>query len=185
MYELSNVKLVQVNKTFFFLIFLISLNKSDLGAYLLQEELPDVFQCSIGNITQNQIVKIRITYVTELKQDADSDQVRFVLPTAVAPRYGKPQKDQFQALTELIVGNPTYSNETQYTLDVDVICHMTASLLSVESPTHKIKTEINLNGDPKTCRVGLAEDKTRLEKDFVLVVKSKDLDKSRYGSRES
>ena len=61
---------------------------------------------------------------------------------------------------------------------------MTASLLSVESPTHKIKTEINLNGDPKTCRVGLAEDKTRLEKDFVLVVKSKDLDKSRYGSRK-
>ena len=64
-----------------------------------------------------------------------------------------------------------YSNETQYTLtlDVNVTCRMTASLLSVESPTHKI----NLNGDPKTCRVGLAEDRTHLEKDFVLVVKSK------------
>ena len=124
-------------------------------------------------------MKIRITYVTELKQDADADQVRFVLPTAVAPRYGKPQKDPFQAATELIVGNPTYSNETQYTLDINVICRMTASLLSVESPTHKIKTEVNLNGSPKTCRVRLAEDRTELERDFVLIVKGKDLDQSR------
>src|SRR6185312_2706886 len=109
---------------------------------------------------------------------------RFVLPTAVAPRYGDPQKNSSRARTKLIKGDPTYSSKTQYTLDVNVTCRMTASLLSVESPTHTIQTEINLNGDPKTCRVGLAEDNTRLEKDFVLVVKSKDLDKSRYGSRK-
>ena len=84
----------------------------------------------------------------------------------------------------MVKGDPTYSSETQYTLDVNVTCRMTASLLSVESPTHKIKTDINLNGDPKTCRVGLAEDRTRLEKDFVLVVKSTDLDKSRYESKK-
>ena len=120
--------------------------------------------------------------MTELKQDSDSDQVRFVIPTAVAPRYGDPQNNSSQTGTKVIKGNPTYSSETKYTLDVNVTCRMTASLLSVESPTHKIKTEINLNGDPKTCRVGLAEDKTHLEKDFVLVVKSMDLDKSRYGS---
>ena len=62
---------------------------------------------------------------------------------------------------------------------------MTASLLSIESPTHKIATKINLDGDPKVCRVGLAEKITYLDKDFVLVIKSKDLDQFRYGLGET
>ena len=136
------------------------------------------FNARLGILRQNQSIKIYIIYVTEL----NSDQIHFILPTAVAPRYGDLQKDSLLTdMTKLLEGNPTYSSETKYTLDMKVTCRMTASLLSVESPSHKITTEINLNGDPKACRVGLAEDSTRLEKDFVLIVKSQDLDKPRYG----
>ncbi|CAG8833583.1 27_t:CDS:2, partial [Racocetra persica] len=44
------------------------------GAYLVEEEHPDIFQCSVGNITPDQTIVIRITYVTELKHDAESEK---------------------------------------------------------------------------------------------------------------
>jgi von Willebrand factor A domain-containing protein 5 len=83
------------------------------------------------------------------------------------------------SLKRLLKGNSPYSDYAQYTLNVKITYHMTANLLSVESPSHKIATKINLDGNPKSCRVGLAEDNVILENDFVLIVKSKDLDKPR------
>ncbi|PKY14727.1 hypothetical protein RhiirB3_380336 [Rhizophagus irregularis] len=59
------------------------------GAYLLESESEDVFQCSVGNITSGQTVVIKITYVTELKHDSESEKIRFILPTNIAPRYEK------------------------------------------------------------------------------------------------
>ncbi|PKC04699.1 hypothetical protein RhiirA5_401309 [Rhizophagus irregularis] len=59
------------------------------GAYLLESESEDVFQCSVGNITSGQTVVIKITYVTELKHDSGSEKIRFILPTNIAPRYEK------------------------------------------------------------------------------------------------
>ncbi|CAJ0764125.1 10684_t:CDS:2, partial [Entrophospora sp. SA101] len=56
---------------------------------------------------------------------------------------------------------------------------MTSTIQSIESPSHLISTELNVNGNPKTSNVTLAEQITYLEKDFVLVVKSEDLDKPR------
>lgn len=55
------------------------------GAYLLDEERPDVFQASIGNLPPGKEALVRITYVTEL--GVDGDAVRFVIPTTVSPRY--------------------------------------------------------------------------------------------------
>jgi von Willebrand factor A domain-containing protein 5 len=155
-------------------------NQSGLGAYLLEEELPDVFQCSVGNLTPNQSIKIRITYVTELKQDTDSDQVRFVLPTAIAPRYGGEswRSSWFTTATKLLKGNPMYSSSAKYTLDIKITCRMAAS---IESPSHKITTKMNVGGDPNVCKVGLVNENAYLTKDFVLIIKIKDVDKPRYG----
>ena len=55
---------------------------------MLESETDDVFQCSVGNITPGQTVVIKITYVTELKHDSESEKIRFVHPTHIAPRYG-------------------------------------------------------------------------------------------------
>ncbi|CAG8710555.1 8161_t:CDS:2, partial [Acaulospora morrowiae] len=141
------------------------------GAYLLEEKLADVFQCTLGNIASDQTVVIKITYVTELKHDADSEQIRFVLPTAIAPRYGSPWGDN-TSIQESI----SYSSSTSYHLDLNVTCRMTSSIQAIESPSHHISTEVNIDGDPKVAKITLAEDVTYLEKDFILVVKSLDLD---------
>ena len=55
------------------------------GAFLLDQERPDVFTASIGNLPPGKEVLVRITYVAELPREGE--HVRFTLPTTVAPRY--------------------------------------------------------------------------------------------------
>ena len=69
------------------------------GAYLLEAEREDVFQVSLGNVPPWTRVNLTITYVVELDADSTTTNattttsssndavIRFVLPTAVAPRY--------------------------------------------------------------------------------------------------
>ncbi|CAG8486167.1 23669_t:CDS:10 [Cetraspora pellucida] len=148
------------------------------GAYLLEEQLPDVFQCSVGNITAGQTVVIRITYVTELKHDADSEKVRFVYPTHIAPRYGSSNYSPANDGKKLIPDKVSYG-KADYYLDLNITCRMTSIIQSIESPSHHISTELNIDGDPKVSKITLAEQITYLEKDFILVVKSLDLDQPR------
>src|SRR5947209_19305457 len=55
--------------------------EQEYGAYLLEEQLPDVFQTSVGNLKSNKTIVINITYITELKHDNESNKLRFTLPT--------------------------------------------------------------------------------------------------------
>jgi hypothetical protein len=59
------------------------------GAYLLDEERPDVFTASIGNLPPGAEVSIRITYVAELQ--LEGDDIRFVLPTRSHPATPPPK----------------------------------------------------------------------------------------------
>jgi hypothetical protein len=57
----------------------------------LLEQLPDasdVFTTSIGNVPAGATIKVDITYLGELKHDAEADGIRFTIPTSIAPRYG-------------------------------------------------------------------------------------------------
>jgi hypothetical protein len=145
--------------------------------------LPDVFQCSVGNITAGQTVIIKITYVTELKHDAESDKIRFVLPCVIAPRYGSSALSTTHPTAndgkQMTVDVPTFTSSTEYTLDLAITCRMTAAITSVESPSHPISTELNVGGDAKISKITLAQATTYLEDDFILVVKSRGLDEPR------
>ncbi|CAJ0876750.1 12751_t:CDS:2, partial [Entrophospora sp. SA101] len=154
------------------------------SAYLVEEQLSDVFQCSIGNLKSNQTVVIKITYVTELKHDSENEKIRFVLPTSIAERYGSSSSSTANYGKKLVPDDVKYSGEANYKLDLKINCRMTSTIQSIESPSHLISTELNVNGNPKTSNVTLAEQITYLEKDFVLVVKSEDLDKPRSGSMQ-
>ncbi|KAF0469433.1 von willebrand domain-containing protein [Gigaspora margarita] len=148
------------------------------GAYLLEEQHPDIFQCSIGNITAGQTVVIRITYVTELKHDAETESIRFVFPTAIAPRYGSSDYTANDG-KKLIPDKMTYSDKTDYYLKLDITCRMTSVIQSIESPSHHISIELNIDGNPNVSKITLAEQITHLEKDLILVVKSLGLDQPR------
>ncbi|CAG8656935.1 38184_t:CDS:10 [Gigaspora margarita] len=107
------------------------------GAYLLEEQHPDIFQCSIGNITAGQ--------------------------------------------TKLIPDKMSYTDKTDYYLKLDIICRMTSVIQSIESPSHHISIELNIDGNPNVSKITLAEQITHLEKDLILV-KILGLDQPRSGS---
>jgi len=49
------------------------------------EILVQILQAKVGNLPAGLGAKIRITYVTELK--VEGGEIRFYLPTTIAPRY--------------------------------------------------------------------------------------------------
>ncbi|MBM3175986.1 MAG: hypothetical protein FJZ93_09790 [Chloroflexi bacterium] len=55
------------------------------GAYLLDEERPNIFTLSLGNLNPNTSAIIEIDYVIML--DTYGQEVRFFLPTTISPRY--------------------------------------------------------------------------------------------------
>ena len=147
---------------------------------MLESESADVFQCSVGNITPGQTVVIKITYVTELKHDSESEKIRFVLPTHIAPRYGSSEFASFNNDGKILKADAvSYTNEVDFYLDLAITCRMTSIIQNIESPSHKISTEMNIDENPKISKITLAEQITYLEKDFILVIKSKDLDQPR------
>jgi len=55
------------------------------GAFLLEQNRPDVFTVRVGNIKPKQAATIRITYVAQL--DRVDKQIRIAFPTTIAPRF--------------------------------------------------------------------------------------------------
>ncbi|PKK65378.1 hypothetical protein RhiirC2_786242 [Rhizophagus irregularis] len=149
-------------------------------AYLLESESADVFQCSIGNIKSGQTIVVKITYVSELKHDSETEKIRFVLPTYIAPRYGSSTTTSSSDDGKILEPDAVlYSEEANFYLDLTVTCRMTSIIQIIESPSHKISTEMNIDENPKISKITLVDQITYLEKDFILVVKSKDLDQPR------
>ncbi|KAF0432273.1 von willebrand domain-containing protein [Gigaspora margarita] len=149
------------------------------GAYLLEEQFPDIFQCSIDNITAGQMVAIRITYVTELKHDAETKSIRFVFPTTIASRYGSSDYTSANDGKKLIPDKMSYTEKTDYYLKLAITYRMTSVIQSIESPSYHISTELNIDGNPNVSKITLAEQITHLEKDLILVVKSLGLNQPR------
>jgi hypothetical protein len=108
------------------------------GAGLLQQsdDVSDVFRTSLGNVPADASVTVEITFVGEFKQDVQSNSVRYVLPTAVAARYGNSQDasrfsstmSRFQAGTIRIT--------------VDVLIERGNVIRSLESPSHPYQTSL-------------------------------------------
>ncbi|CAG8664095.1 18057_t:CDS:2, partial [Racocetra fulgida] len=120
--------------------------------------------------TQEAVKEYNTAIQTELKHDSETEKIRFVIPTSIAPRYGSYGPSEISSFASNLplvnTVNPT-SN-----LSISVTCRMTSVITSIESPSHYISTELNIDGDPKISRITLNEQTTYLEKDFVLVVKS-------------
>ena len=55
------------------------------GAFLMEQERPDVFTVRVGNLKPRQAATIRLTYVCAL--DRVDREIRIAFPTTVAPRY--------------------------------------------------------------------------------------------------
>ena len=55
------------------------------GAFLVDQDRPNIFTASVGNLLPDQEAVVRLSYATELEQNGDA--IRLLIPTTISPRY--------------------------------------------------------------------------------------------------
>ena len=134
------------------------------AALVLQKE-PDIFQTKVGNIPPKTSITVTLTYITPLKQDTESNAVRFTLPTVIAPRYGIPGAPS---------GSNVKTSDEGFELSFDA--KMPSQITSISSPSHPIA--MTLSGS-NSAQVTLSNTAPCLDKDIVILVTAKDVDEPR------
>ena len=140
------------------------------GAFLLDEERPDVFQASIGNLPPGKEVLVRLTYVTELS--IDGGRARFSIPTTVSPRYAPAEDHVGVGRSDAQALNPPLAWRVPYGLDLSLRITMPARITGIESPSHPIS--ITITDDEATVK--LAQVQASLDRDFVLSIDAAGMD---------
>jgi Ca-activated chloride channel family protein len=137
------------------------------GAFLLDQERPNIFTASVGNLKPKQSVDVEITYVSLLKYEGEA--IRFLIPTTISPRFvpegpteiGEPDGDRV---------NPERWPEVPYGLTLNVEVSMDSPIRVIESPSHTVRAE----HDGSTASITLSGRETALDRDFVLLVEPRD-----------
>jgi hypothetical protein len=134
------------------------------GAYLLDQERPDVFTASIGNVPPGAEVAIRIRYVAEATLEGDA--IRFALPTTVSPRYAPAEDRAGVGRPPAEEVNPPLAWRVPYGLSLTVTLDMPSAIRAVASPSHPIA--LAMEGARVTVELG--EGVSALDRDFVLLI---------------
>ncbi|ORZ27431.1 von Willebrand factor type A domain-domain-containing protein [Lobosporangium transversale] len=147
-------------------------------AAVLLEQLPDasdVFTSSVGNAPPGSTILVEITFIGELKHDAEIDGTRFTIPTKIMPRYG-------QYPVELYTGvHVQKATGGSLQVTVDIIMPDQKPIQQIQSPSHPIAvsigtTSIAPNATPTMSKASatLSLGRAELDKDFVIHVLAKD-----------
>ncbi|KAJ6542724.1 von Willebrand factor type A domain-containing protein [Mycena capillaripes] len=156
-------------------------------ASLMEQQTPDVFQVSVGNIPSNEQVQIELVYATELSEDEESDSIRFHLPVHIGARYGQAPESKPPAPSSFRGNLFISSSSPTPFLTIASNVEAVAPISKIGCPSHTVSTE--LGPDPKLpnfkelpfsnyARVSLSSN-SPLDKDFVLTIKSAGLDAPR------
>jgi len=137
------------------------------GAMLLDEERPNIFTLSVGNLNPGDTAIIEIEYVTLL--EAAGSEVRFFLPTTISPRYIPDGTPDNNGIPEDGLINPVYGSNPAYGLSLLLTIHGKEGIESIVSPSHTIRT--NLSSDP--VMIEFSSETVRMDRDFVLNIKYK------------
>jgi len=145
-----------------------SLARGD-GGYLLDEERPNIFILSVGNLNPNADVTVEIDYLTLL--DTEGPKTRFFLPTTISPRYLPEDMEEDDGIPPESKLHPPYASNVPYGLSISLRIHKGNLLEGVESPSHQIRVE-NMKDDP--VNVTLSTESVKMDRDFVLYMEYQD-----------
>ncbi|KAG0229284.1 hypothetical protein BGW41_003077 [Actinomortierella wolfii] len=144
-------------------------------AALLEQvaEASDCFITSVSNIPAGAKVEVDITYIGELRHDAEVDGTRFTIPARVLPRYG--------AFQVICAPHPKHTIDGMMDIVVDVVLPERSTVQIIQSPSHPIAVTLGTislapNAEPTMSKASakLGLDNIGLDKDFVLQVVTKD-----------
>lgn len=131
------------------------------GGFLLDQEKPNIFVASVGNLNPGQEAVVTITYVAELP--FVDDAIRLMIPTTVSPRYAPPGSDP----VSVDVISPPVSRNVPYGLSLRVKIMQSSPIRDVSSPSHEISS---VKGE-KECIAELQSNDNKLDRDFILEIK--------------
>jgi Ca-activated chloride channel family protein len=141
------------------------------GAALLEQERPDVFTATVGNLLPGEETLVEVEYVQRVS--ADEGSLRWMIPTLVAPRYipGSPGGDRTahgeSAPTDRVPDadriTPPRAADVPYGLRLDLVFDL-GRAVTVASPSHAITTV----ADGSRVRVRFAQAEVALDRDVVL-----------------
>ena len=133
------------------------------GAFLLDQEKPNIFIASVGNLMPAQEALVSITYVAELP--IHDDQIRLMIPTTLSPRYAPADADPVKV--DLI--SPPVTLDAPYRLSLEVSLKGASQIDKAFSPSHQIT--IQQGEDVWNVSLAAAE---KLDRDFILEIKHKE-----------
>ncbi|XP_060091291.1 protein mono-ADP-ribosyltransferase PARP4 [Heteronotia binoei] len=106
------------------------------GAYLMDQDAPDIFTVSVGNLPPSTRVLIKITYITELAYDHGS--LSFLLPAAVAPwQQDKALNENTQDTVTKVAVKQIGTKPGGFSLEMSV--EMPFKIDYIDSWTHQLK----------------------------------------------
>jgi Ca-activated chloride channel family protein len=142
------------------------------GAALLEQERPNVFTASVGNLLPQEETVVEVTFLQRLT--ADEGALRLMIPTLVAPRYipGKPQGDRTghgsADPTDIVPDADRITpgiGPVRYGLSMEVLFDLGREV-TIESPSHAVTT---VTGEGHKSRVTFASPTVALDRDIVLI----------------
>jgi hypothetical protein len=144
---------------------------------------------SVGNLPPGTEVKVRIGYVTEVKNEPDSHAMRFFIPTVVAPRYTPAASGVYEGTRKSKLAkmqSSISSNSNSVPMSIKVIVSIQGEIKEIKSHTHSIVTE-NTGPIPNNLNwhkwiVTLDGNTTQMDRDFVILVTPKEPFKPRLYS---
>jgi Ca-activated chloride channel family protein len=135
------------------------------GAFLVDQDRPNIFTASVGNLLPNQEATVRLTYVTELEQSADA--IRLLIPTTISPRYTPASMLAKIDPAELDhINPPTVDGAVPYGLKLSVELEAASDVREVNCPSHPAR--VSLTG--RSVKVELMGENIQLDQDFILNV---------------
>jgi Ca-activated chloride channel homolog len=144
-----------------------ALSRGD-GAFLLDQERPNIFTLSLGNLNPGSTASIEVDYVVLL--DTHDSEVRFFLPTTISPRYLPLDAKDVEGIPAHEMVNPPIALEVSYGLKIALEIQGKKHIQALESPSHTISTTF---GD-SSIKVELTSETTAMDRDFVLNIKYQD-----------
>ncbi|XP_071197270.1 protein mono-ADP-ribosyltransferase PARP4 isoform X4 [Salvelinus alpinus] len=105
------------------------------GAYLMDQDAPDVFTISVGNLPAGATVLIKVTFVTELV--IMEGLINFSLPGSVAPWQQSSALNQRTQVTLEKVCVTNLDSQGEFSLDMSI--EMPNEIINLHCLTHKVK----------------------------------------------
>jgi len=131
------------------------------GAFLLDQERPNLFQLSVGSLLPGQeaTVETRLTWTAR----PEGRGVRLLLPTSLSPRY-TPAHATAEERAEIDRITPEYASRVPYGLTLELQAEFASPLRSVESPSHPLRVELAGQG----ARLSFSQGEVALDRDVVV-----------------